>query len=891
MSRTFLVPEVVQTSAMDCGPAALKSLLGGFGISLHYGRLREACQTDVDGTSIDTLEELAVAFGLDAEQVVVPADHVFLPEAQVLPAVALVRLPTGLTHFVVIWRRVGPFVQVMDPGTGRHWTTWRALREQLFVHTLPVPADAFRAFAGSPAFLAPLEARMGAIGVNATRRASLVAQACEDATWRALATLDAAVRLVSSLVRADALRTGDEATRLLETIVDEPEGIPEELWTARAHDDEHVLLRGAVLVRASERRSTPETTTWPAERRAALEARPTRPLARLWATMREDGLVAPLALGLALVLGASGVALEALLFRALADASPLLPLTEQRVGLSAALVVFLLALLVVQLPVSLATAKLGRHLEARLRLAFLQKIPRLADRYFHSRLTSDMAQRAHGLDGLRSLPALGARWISGVCALLATSGALIALDPARWPAVVAVAVLSVVLPSSLQPLLDERDLRVQTHLGALSRFYLDALLGLVPVRAHGAERALMREHEGLLVEWERASLRLVSVGVLLDLVTATSGVVLTVWLAWSYVGDGGAPAGVLLLVYWALRIPALGQDVAQTARRYPHLRNVVVRLLEPLDAPEEAPSGEAEAPTQAPRLVFEGVSVQAGGHALLADVDLAIAPGSRVAIVGASGAGKSTLVGLLLGWHVPARGRVLVDGVPLDATTTSALRRATAWVDPSVQLWNRSLVSNLRYGSEGDESPMGGVLEAADLIDLLERLPEGLQTELGEGGALVSGGEGQRVRLGRALMRPDARLAILDEPFRGLDRATRRRLLHGALDHFADATVLCVTHDVGDTSAFDRVLVVEDGRVVEDGAPATLLANEGSRYRALVEADAALRESLWSDGAFRRLRLERGTLVESRPSRTSSRPEAHGSHDEHPVAPRVEEVA
>ena len=85
--RRFLVPEVVQTSAMDCGPAALKCLLEGFGIAVSYGRLREACQTDVDGTSIDMLEEVAVQLGLEAEQVMLPVDHVLLPEAQALPAV------------------------------------------------------------------------------------------------------------------------------------------------------------------------------------------------------------------------------------------------------------------------------------------------------------------------------------------------------------------------------------------------------------------------------------------------------------------------------------------------------------------------------------------------------------------------------------------------------------------------------------------------------------------------------------------------------------------------------------------------------------------------------------------------------------------------------------
>src|ERR1700736_3597879 len=116
--RRLFIPEVVQTSNMDCGPAALKCLLEGFGISASYGRLREACQTDVDGTSIDTMEDVARELGLDAEQIMVPLDHLPLPEMQVLPAIAIVRLPNGITHFVVIWRRHGRYLQLMDPAVG-----------------------------------------------------------------------------------------------------------------------------------------------------------------------------------------------------------------------------------------------------------------------------------------------------------------------------------------------------------------------------------------------------------------------------------------------------------------------------------------------------------------------------------------------------------------------------------------------------------------------------------------------------------------------------------------------------------------------------------------------------------------------------------------------------
>src|SRR5262247_2750376 len=102
--RRWLAPEVVQTSSMDCGPAALKCLLEGFGVCASYGRLREACQTDVDGTSIDAIEDVAGKLGLAAEQTMLPVDYLLDPKTAALPAIVVVRLPGGGTHFVVAWR-------------------------------------------------------------------------------------------------------------------------------------------------------------------------------------------------------------------------------------------------------------------------------------------------------------------------------------------------------------------------------------------------------------------------------------------------------------------------------------------------------------------------------------------------------------------------------------------------------------------------------------------------------------------------------------------------------------------------------------------------------------------------------------------------------------------
>jgi ABC-type transport system involved in cytochrome bd biosynthesis fused ATPase/permease subunit len=359
------------------------------------------------------------------------------------------------------------------------------------------------------------------------------------------------------------------------------------------------------------------------------------------------------------------------------------------------------------------------------------------------------------------------------------------------------------------------------------------------------------------------------VTVVLDLLQATLGYGLTIVLFFRYLGAAQDPSQGLLLGYWSIQLLILGQQVDIAARQVPLLRNTARRLIEPLAAvedrnPEALHSERGASSSSGAALRLKGVRVVAAGHVLLDEVELAAEPGSHVAIVGPSGAGKSTLVGLLLGWHVPAAGELLVDGEPLTPERVESLRSETAWIDPAVQLWNSSLLDNLRYGSLGVDPWVGRAVEEGELRRLLEDLPQGLQSPLGEGGALVSGGEGQRVRFARSLLRPDARLVILDEPFRGLDREARGRLLDRACSWWRKATLLCITHDVGQTRTFDQVVVVKEGRVVESGCPRELEGRSGSVYRELLDREAALQRRFRESTVWRRLRLVEGGLIEER---------------------------
>jgi ATP-binding cassette subfamily B protein len=776
----------------------------------------------------------------------------------------------------------------MDPAAGRRWPRRAEFLDQLYLHTQEVDAVDWREWAGEDEFLDVLRDRLGDLHVPPGSISRWIEQALADPGWRSLAALDAATRMTESLSRSGGIGRG-QAGALLERVLErerrEPggSGIPEHAWFVRESPGAsggQLQMRGAVLLRVSGRcapevapREEPEPApeALSPELLLALREQPSRPGRELLRLLRADGLLTPWALLAALLLSAGGVILEALLFRVLFDLGSKLGVAQQRLGALLALAAFGLALLSLELPLAATLWRYGRRLEARIRLAFLEKLPRLDDRYFQSRLISDMADRGHGLAALRSLPPLGGQLIRLCFVLLLTTAGMIWLDPAGAPAALTVAAVGLLLPLSLQKRLGESDLRIRNHNGALGRCYLDALLGLVPIRTHGAERALRREHEGLLVEWARASLGLLRSVVAAEAVVTLVGFGLAVWLLADHLSRGTEVGSVLLLVYWALSLPMLGQQIAWVAEQYPAHRSVTLRALEPLGAPDGLGAGDpaAAARSSPPRtgrvaISLRGVSVRASGNWILRDVALEIEPGSHVAVVGPSGAGKSSLVGLLLGWHRPATGQVLVDGEPLDARRLEALRRETAWVDPSVQLWNRSLLESLRYGA-ADHAPLDLAIDAADLAGLLERLPDGMQTRLGEGGALVSGGEGQRVRLGRALLRGDARLVILDEPFRGLDRERRAELLRRARERWRSATLICVTHDVGETHAFDRVVVVENGRVVEDARPEELAARAGSRYRQLLDAEAAVRVGLWSSSGWRQLDLAGGRLSEHCP--------------------------
>ena len=221
------------------------------------------------------------------------------------------------------------------------------------------------------------------------------------------------------------------------------------------------------------------------------------------------------------------------------------------------------------------------------------------------------------------------------------------------------------------------------------------------------------------------------------------------------------------------------------------------------------------------------------GH-VLRHFDLSIAPGERVGLVGRSGSGKSTALALLQRLASPQSGRILIDGQDIAAATQASLAAMIAVVPQDVSLFQRSVLENIRYGRpDATDAEVMRAAEAAHCRDFIEALPQGFHTEVGQRGARLSGGQRQRLAIARALLK-DAPILVLDEATSALDteselavQAALERLMRGR-------TVIAVAHRLGTLRGFDRIVVMREGQVREQGSPAELAARPGL-YRDLLE--------------------------------------------------------
>jgi len=264
-----------------------------------------------------------------------------------------------------------------------------------------------------------------------------------------------------------------------------------------------------------------------------------------------------------------------------------------------------------------------------------------------------------------------------------------------------------------------------------------------------------------------------------------------------------------------------------------HLQRGIVAaesLFELLDTETERDTGTRTLGRAAGRVEYRGV-----GHVynlkqgpVLEDVTLTIAPGEAVAFVGRSGSGKTTLVSLLPRFYDATCGQILIDGVPVRELTLRNLRDQISLVAQEVVLFNDSVANNIAYGRPGEVDPreIERVADAAHALDFIHALPRGFETLIGARGVLLSGGQRQRIAIARAMLK-DAPILILDEATSAMDTESERHIQAALLELMQHRTTLVIAHRLSTIEHADRILVIEQGRIVEQGRHSDLLAQVG----------------------------------------------------------------
>jgi len=248
-----------------------------------------------------------------------------------------------------------------------------------------------------------------------------------------------------------------------------------------------------------------------------------------------------------------------------------------------------------------------------------------------------------------------------------------------------------------------------------------------------------------------------------------------------------------------------------------------------VDSEPERTSGATLTKRAAGRLEFDNVSFSYPGHEqrALSHINLSIAPGETVAFVGTSGGGKTTLVSLVPDFYTPTEGEVRLDGMPIEQIALPSLRKQVAMVGQHVILFDDTIAANIAYGdAHPDPERIAAAAQAAHLMPIIEALPQGMETLIGDNGNRLSGGQRQRLAIARAIYK-DAPILILDEATSALDSESERAV-QAALDELMKGrTTLVIAHRLSTIERADRIVVLEGGRIVEIGAHAQLLARGG----------------------------------------------------------------
>lgn len=419
---------------------------------------------------------------------------------------------------------------------------------------------------------------------------------------------------------------------------------------------------------------------------------------------------------------------------------------------------------------------------------------------------------------------------------------IIGMFALSWKLSLAALVVAPLAIGALQPVL--RKLRkgyrrLGNDQGELTSLVQEVVSGVRLIKSYGAEPGEQQRFVSRNAAFARGYVRIGRLSLLSGPVTETLGTFTAVAVLWfgarlvlveGTLGD----SELIVFLVWVMR---LLQPLKQLSQVQPAAQQSLAsaeRIFEILDAPAETATdrGTVTAPTFASEIRFDDVTFAYDDNAeALRGVSFTARKGEVIALVGASGAGKSTLVDLIPRFIEPTRGRITMDGVDLRQIRLDALRALTGIVSQDTVLFNDTVRANVSFGrTEATQDQLAAAARAANALSFIEALPEGWETNLGERGTRLSGGQRQRLAIARALL-SDPPILILDEATSALD-AESERLVQEAIDRLLQGrTVFVIAHRLATIQHADRILVFEQGQLVEEGAHEALLASGGAYAR------------------------------------------------------------
>jgi ATP-binding cassette, subfamily B, bacterial len=472
-----------------------------------------------------------------------------------------------------------------------------------------------------------------------------------------------------------------------------------------------------------------------------------------------------------------------------------------------------------------------------MRLALFRHLQRLSPRFYARMPLGQIASRINSdISEIQRVAAeVALSWVGSVVFLAGAIAILIALDPLLFAVSIAVLPLSLLALVRYRRRLEDSIAVVRDRSAGIGTFLIEALQGMRLVVTHNAqdrEAARFRERNDGFVDALMRMRRLtyLSGGVPGLLLSVGSGAVLLVG-GWRVI-DGRITMGTLVaFIAYQMRLLGPVQSLMGLYASVATARVSLRRVHEILDTPPEVTEMDAATPLPAVRgdVVLDDVTFTFDrGAPVLDRVSLTIPAGERVAIVGASGGGKSTIADLLVRQLDPTAGRILLDGRDLRELRLTDVRRHMVVVEQDPFIFNTSVAENIRYARpDAGAADVDAAARAAGLAELIDRLPQGIDTPVGERGRALSAGERQRLAIARAFL-ADPAVLVLDEATGSVDPAMEAQVVSGYEAVMRGRTTIVISHRLEPARRADRVVVLDRGRIVEDGSADSLMARGGA---------------------------------------------------------------